>query len=65
MAFRDLIPWNRGQDVTVRRSEETNPFAALHREMDRMFDEVFHGFDLSSFGNRFDRWHSGWNGWPQ
>jgi HSP20 family protein len=66
LAAYPLVSSHRGHDVTVRRSEESNPFAALHREMDRMFDEVFRGFDLSSFGNRFDRprWHSGWNGWP-
>jgi HSP20 family protein len=67
MAFRDIIPWNRGRDVTVRRSEDFNPFAALHRELDRMFDEVFRGFDLASFGSRsFDRpgWHIAWTGWP-
>jgi HSP20 family protein len=65
MAFRDMIPWNRGREVTVRRGEDFNPFAALHREMDRMFDEVFRGFDLASFGSRsFDRpgWHTGWTG---
>jgi HSP20 family protein len=67
MAFRDLISWNRGRDVTVRRGEEFNPFAALHREMDRMFDEVFRGFDLAPFGGRsFNRsgWHHGWTAWP-
>jgi HSP20 family protein len=67
MAFRDLIPWNRGSDVTVRHGEDLNPLAALHREMDRIFDEVFRGFDLAPFSSRsFDRpgWHAGWTGWP-
>jgi HSP20 family protein len=67
MAFRDIIPWNRGRDVAVRRGEDLNPFAALHREMDRMFDEVFRGFDLAPFSSRsFDRpgRHTGWTGWP-
>lgn len=52
MAIKDLIPWNRGRDVTVRRSDEINPFLTLHREMNRLFDDVFRGFDLSpsSFG---------------
>ena len=40
MSVRDLVPWNRGRDVTVRR-EESNPFLALHREMNRLFDDVF------------------------
>jgi HSP20 family protein len=53
MSVRDLIPWNRGRDVMVRRGEEANPFLALHREMNRLFDDVFRGFDLAPF--RFDR----------
>jgi HSP20 family protein len=40
MMFRDLIPWNRGRDVAVRRSQEANPFLMLHREMNRMLDDV-------------------------
>ena len=53
MNMRDLIPWNRGRGVTVRRSEDANPFLTLHREMNRVFDDVFRGFDLAPFG--FDR----------
>ena len=52
MAIRDLIPWNRGRDVTVRRTEDQNPFLTLHREMNRLFDDVFRGFDLAPFGSR-------------
>jgi HSP20 family protein len=52
MAIRDLIPWNRGRDVTVRRAEAQNPFLTLHREMNRLFDDVFRGFDLAPFGSR-------------
>src|SRR5258707_15706258 len=51
MNVRDLIPWNRGRDVTVRRGEETYPLLTLHREMNRLFDKVFRGFDLTSFGS--------------
>jgi HSP20 family protein len=63
MAIRDLIPWNRARDVAVTRSDEINPFLTLHREMNRLFDDVFRGFDLASpgFGERaFDRSM----GWP-
>jgi HSP20 family protein len=60
MSVRDLIPLNRGRDVTVRRGEEANPFLALHREMNRLFDDVFRGFDLTPFG--FDRERT--IGWP-
>ena len=62
MSVRDLVPWNRGRDVTVRRGEEANPFLALHREMNRLFDDVFCGFDLTSFG--FDRGFERTIGWP-
>ena len=58
MAIRDLIPWNRGRDVTVTRGDEINPFLTLHREMNRLFDDVFRGFDLASSGigeRPFDR----------
>jgi len=41
MALKDLIPWNRGQDVTIRRAEAPSPFLSLHREMNRLFDEAF------------------------
>ena len=61
MSVRDLVPWNRGRDVTVRR-EESNPFLALHREMNRLFDDVFRGFDLAPFG--FDRGFGRMIGWP-
>jgi HSP20 family protein len=62
MSVRDLMPWNRGRDVTVRRGEENNPFMRLHREMNRLFDETFRGFDLAPFGS--DRWFERGMGWP-
>jgi len=62
MAIRDLIPWSGGRDLTVRRGEESNPFLALHRDMNRLFDDAFRGFDLASFGN--DRWFDRAVSWP-
>ncbi len=64
MALRDLIPWNtaRGREVGARRGEETNPFLTLHREMNRLFDDVFRGFDLAPFGN--GRFLDQGMGWP-
>jgi HSP20 family protein len=61
MSVKDLVPCNRGREVTVRR-EEVNPFLALHREMNRLFDDVFRGFDLAPFG--FDRGFDRMIGWP-
>jgi HSP20 family protein len=61
MAMRDLVPLKRGRDVTMRRSED-NPFFTLHREMNRLFDDVFRGFDLTPFGSDrfFDRLGGNW-----
>jgi HSP20 family protein len=69
MAIKDLIPWNgRGREVGIHRGPDAyrdadvHPFFALHREMNRMFDDVFRGFDLAPFGST-----RGLNavGWPQ
>jgi HSP20 family protein len=62
MAIRDLIPWSRGRELSVRRGEELNPFLTLHREMNRLFDDLFRGFDLAPFGT--DRFFDRAMGWP-
>ena len=63
MAIRDLVPWNsRGRDVSGRRDEEPHPILSLHREMNRLFEDVFRGFDLSPFN--MDRWN-GTSSWPR
>lgn len=62
MNVRDLIPWNRSSRVPVRRAEEGSPFLPLHSEMNRLFDEVFRGFDIAPFG--FDRVFSRAWSWP-
>jgi HSP20 family protein len=63
MAIKDLIPWNnRGREAGFQRGTDIHPFFALHREMNRMFDDVFRGFDLAPFGP--DRAMEGL-GWPQ
>jgi HSP20 family protein len=63
MAMRDLVPWNsRGREVSGRRDEEPHPILSLHRQMNRLFEDVFRGFDLSPFS--MDRWN-GTNSWPR
>src|SRR5439155_2372310 len=53
----------RGRDVAPRRGEEASPFLTLHREMNRLFDDVLRGFDLAPF--EFERnFEHGW-GWPK
>ncbi len=49
MAIRDLIPWNQSRNLATRRDDEMHPFMTLHREMNRMFDDVFRRFDLAPF----------------
>ena len=52
MNMRDLIPWGRNQQTTPSRyREEGDPFMTLHREMNRLFDDVFRGFDMAPFGS--------------
>jgi HSP20 family protein len=63
MAIRDLIPWNRGREVSVRRGEELSPFLMLHREVNLLFDDMFRGFDLAPFGAA-DRFFGRNFGWP-
>jgi HSP20 family protein len=58
MAFRDLIPWSKNQELMNRR-EEANPFLTLHREMNRLFDDMWHGF-----GSRFPTLMEGRFSWP-
>ncbi len=51
MGFRDLIPWTKGQQLATGH-EAFDPFLTLHREMNRLFDDVFRGFGpLARIGN--------------
>jgi len=49
MNVRDLIPWGRGnnQTPTFYRNGDLQqlPLLSLHREMNRLFDDVFRDFD--------------------
>jgi len=55
MSVRDLIPWGRNNGDSAPaliRDREHDPFLALHREVNRLFDDVFRSFgsSLPSFG---------------
>ena len=46
MAMRDLMPWGRSSTpAPTRYGEEVSPLLTLRREMDRLFDDVFRGFE--------------------
>ncbi|HEU4805513.1 MAG TPA: Hsp20/alpha crystallin family protein [Nitrobacter sp.] len=55
MSVRDLIPFGRSNNQTpgIHREVEQSPFLSLHREMNRLFDDVFRGFELPSNLGRF------------
>ena len=59
MGFRDLIPWSKNPDL-VQRREEQNPFLTLHREMNRLFDDVFSGFGMMARGPSLMEGRFGW-----
>jgi len=66
MAIRDLIPWSRQENrlpVPVRpereRDGDSHPLLSLHREVNRLFDDVLRGFGAPAFAG-FDRA----TGWP-
>ena len=61
MSVRDLIPRRRGhyQTPAMFRDDERNPFLSLHREMNRLFDDAFRGFDT-----RLPAFASERGGWP-
>ena len=64
MGVRDLIPWGReegNRTPTVFGDGDRDPFLSLHREVNRLFDDVFRGFDsrLPSLG-RFSSFGGNW-----
>lgn len=64
MSVRDLIPWGRigsSRTPSTYRESEHNPFLSLHREVNRLFDDVFRDFDarLPAFG-RFSALGATW-----
>jgi HSP20 family protein len=61
MAMSDIVPWGRNRDLASQRATEANPFLALHREMNRLFDDVFRGGDLwMPRANWAGNWASTW-----
>jgi HSP20 family protein len=52
MNVKSLIPRRKGRSRQMSRfAQQGNPFLALHREMNRMFDDVLRDFDLQSSGS--------------
>jgi HSP20 family protein len=62
MNVRDLVPWSRPSDrdrnLPATQGPAGSPLLTLHREMNRLFDDVFRDFDTPAI----------WGGraaWPQ
>ena len=62
MGFRDLVPWSRNQELVPAR-ESLDPFIAFHRQMNRLFDDVFSGF--GTLGRTGSPLMEGRFGWPK
>lgn len=60
MNMRDLIPWSRNENRAPAAFRESDPFLALHREVNRLFDDVFRSFDAPVPSGRMH----GWGTWP-
>jgi HSP20 family protein len=58
MALRDLIPWNNGSRDVSSYHSHGNPLLAVHREMNRLFDEAFRAFETGTFGSQAMIWPS-------
>src|SRR3954471_9933961 len=51
MSVRDLIPWGRNDQTPAPRVQD--PFLALHREVNRLFDDFWRGDGhVTLFGGR-------------
>ena len=50
MNVHQLFPWNRErQGDLTQRSDMTSPVLALHRQMNRLFDDAVRGLDIVPF----------------
>ncbi len=61
MTVSDLIPWGRGRTAPAPRgTDETNPFLALQREMNRVFDGFFRGSGAAASALAPPGWTAAW-----
>jgi HSP20 family protein len=58
MSLRNLIPWNNGSREVSPHHSQGNPLLAVHREMNRLFEEAFRSFDFGTFGSQAMGWPS-------
>lgn len=58
MSVRDLIPWGRGAEPAPTFNLERHPFLALHRDMNRLFDEAFRNLGAPAHFREGGAWPS-------
>jgi HSP20 family protein len=58
MNIRELVPWSRGNrdQSPATRPDSVSPMVNLHREVNRLFDDVFRSFDDSRLWGGRDLW---------
>ena len=49
--MRDLIPWRSDRTPSTERRDGGSPLETLHRDIDRLFDDMWRGFDRPVFGS--------------
>lgn len=59
MSVTQLIPWNRNRNSLVRTGSR-DPFFTLQREVNRLFDDMWNGFDMPLLRGGITES----NGWP-
>ena len=64
MSVRDMIPWRRSERAPATY-RDGDPFMALQREVNRLFDDMFRGFDvpfsrLPGLASEGGNWSAGW-----
>jgi HSP20 family protein len=67
MSVTDLIPWSRSRSQVARRDDPENRFFTLHREINRLFDDLWRDFDAPLWRG-FDAPSAGFSdgfGWPK
>jgi len=51
MNVKNLVPWSKNRNLEKSRfAESSSPFLALHREMNRMFDDFLRDVDVPGRG---------------
>ena len=57
MALQNLVPWKRGEKKVPVKQESSHPVVRFQREMDKLFDNFFNGFDLAPWGQSWGAFH--------